>query len=965
MENKLHSLRESRIGFLLRKHWKGYLWRVLLAALVVLSIGLVQHMVVLEIPFAEIHPRLLIIPTVVGGVFGFLLTTVRLMQQSQRKQMELLQHKEESLMNEIYRRKASDQRSKRLTYAIQGSDDGLWDWNIRTGEVYYSPRWEKILGYEPGEVLKHVDSWRNMLHPEDAANTFDILDQHISGHTPQFLSEMRLRKKNREWCWVLGRGQVVEFEDDGKPSRVVGTMTDISDRKRVEEALHSLMSGTAGTLGAAFFQNLVHSLSDVLNVRFVMLATLDNVIPDRLNTISVWDRQFRERIDCCSMKGTPCEDVVKRGFYVVSQELQKEYPDDEMIMCLNGESYLGQALYDQAGKVVGLIAMVDNEIVPVWKMELAKIILPIFASRASAEIERRFVENELIGEKERAQVTLHSIGDAVITTDADGYIEYINPVAESITGCSASSAIGEHLDNICVAVDVEDQPVRNMALVNCLKSAATVIGVSHIRLRSRSGDYIDAEQTASPIKNNKDELLGAVVVFRDVSSAREMAKKMSWQARHDALTGLVNRREFEHRLSQLIDTASQEQQSHALLYVDLDQFKVVNDTCGHFAGDELLRQLTAMLKETVRQSDTLARLGGDEFGLLLNGCDASTARLMAEKLVSTVQEFRFVWEDKIFHIGASIGVVEITPDTESATAVMKAADMACYAAKDGGRNRLYFYEAGDELVEQRQVEMHWVARLKEAIENRDIELYGQRIMSLDDGEVHHYEVLSRMRHENGSIIPPGSFMPAAERYNIAVDVDRYVVETVFNYMQQGLVPADAVLAINLSGKSLSDESLLEFVLDHVEKLNIKRGSLCFEITETAAIANITHATKFISSLQDAGILFSLDDFGSGLSSFGYLKQLPVDFLKIDGSFVKDMVNDQIDAAMVSAINEIGHRMNKKTIAEFVEDEDIMNALKNLNVDFAQGYHIHKPEPIEDIFSTLANNEMSEAILLNR
>lgn len=961
MREMNNTVNNTGIAHLLRTHWKGYFWRVLLASLAILSVGLLQHIIVLKIPIEEIHPRLLILPVVVGGVFGFLLTTVRLMQMEQRKQMEILKHKEDELVAEIDRRKLADRRSTRLKYAIQGSNDGLWDWNIKTGKVYYSPRWEQMLGFEPGEINPHVDAWRSAIHPDDAADTFSKLDHHLSGKTRQFLSEMRLRTKNREWCWVLGRGQVVEYDDDGAPSRAVGTMTNISDRKRVEEALRLLLSGTAGALGTEFFQNLVHSLSDVLNVRFALLSTLDPVIPARLNTLAVWDRQFKERIDCCLMTGTPCEDLVRMGFYAVTEGVQSQYPDDVMTKSLNGQSYLGAAVYNQTGDVVGLLVMVDNEKLPDWKVELGKTILPIFAARAGAEIERRRVEGELIRQKERAQVTLHSIGDAVITTDADGYVEFMNPVAEAITGWSASSAVGMHLDEICVAVDNKDNKIRNVALESCLLSARTVLGMTNVRLRNSSGNIIETEQTASPIKNSNNDLLGIVVVFRDVSNAREMAKKMSWQARHDALTGLVNRREFEKKLTELIKAASQERQHHAMLYMDLDQFKVVNDTCGHFAGDEMLRQLAVILKDNARQSDTLARLGGDEFGLLLNSCDADIAKMMADKIVSSVQEFRFVWEDKIFHVGVSIGVVEISPTTESESAVMKAADMACYAAKDGGRNRVYLYEVGDEVVEQRQVEMHWVARIKQAIELKDFVLYGQRIMSLSDGGVHHYEILSRMRHEDGSIILPGRFMPAAERYNIIVDIDHFVVESVFNYIHEGLVPEDVVLSINLSGKSLSDKDLLEFILESVEKTNIKPGFLCIEITETAAIANMAHAISFIHSLQDVGILFSLDDFGSGLSSFGYLKQLPVDFLKIDGSFVKDMVGDPIDASMVAAINEIGHRMDKKTIAEFVEDENIMIALKELGVDYAQGYHIHKPEPLENILDGLVKKNISRVV----
>jgi diguanylate cyclase (GGDEF)-like protein len=428
----------------------------------------------------------------------------------------------------------------------------------------------------------------------------------------------------------------------------------------------------------------------------------------------------------------------------------------------------------------------------------------------------------------------------------------------------------------------------------------------------------------------------------DVSERKRITSEMAWQASHDALTGLVNRHEFEERVARLLFNR-RGQRRHAMLYIDLDQFKVVNDTCGHQAGDQLLRQLTGLVAVTVRESDTLARLGGDEFGLLLVDCPLDQAIGIAEKLIATINEFRFIWDDQTFSIGASIGLVEITRRTESVAALFSAADSACYAAKDKGRNRVVVYHQSDREMAARHGEMTWVSRINKAIEEDRFVVHSQtieRMAAPDDGR-RHCELLIRMIDEEGEIVQPGNFIPAAERYNIMPALDRWVIKHVFQKLaKEG--DTGVMVAINLSGTTLSSEHLVSYVHEQIRESGVSPEAICYEITETAAIANVARAREFIDEMHALGCKISLDDFGSGLSSFAYLKTLQVDFIKIDGTFVKDIAVDQADQAMVEAIVRVGQVMGIRSIAEFVETEDVYKLLKRIGVDYVQGWFVDTP-----------------------
>ena len=563
--------------------------------------------------------------------------------------------------------------------------------------------------------------------------------------------------------------------------------------------------------------------------------------------------------------------------------------------------------------------------------------------------QRHAFADALQQEKERAQITLESIGDGVITTDVDGAISYMNPAAEALTHWNSAQAQGLPLAALFNLLDDNAQP-DGFTLIEHIVKGQLSGGSEHSKTIQRlDGSTVSVTLVGAPIRSG-GKVTGAVLVLHDMTQERQYIANLSWQATHDALTGLANRHEFEFRLEQVLHPAAQQYGGrHALMFLDLDQFKLVNDTCGHAAGDELLRHICALLQSDLREGDTLARLGGDEFGILLENCPAAVAEKIAESLRHTVQSLHFVWKGRPFMTTVSIGLVHLGHTPTTLETSLRAADMACYMAKEKGRNRVQVYHADDSELSLRFGEMAWVQRLHMALEENRFCLYAQEISPLGqtDGGDGHIEILLRLHDEAGRIILPDSFIPAAERYGLMTSLDRWVVENVFKIIARCLHERPgrpmAMCAINLSGITIGDDDFLGFLREKFHTYAIPPGMICFEITETSAIANLGSAIRFINELKALGCQFSLDDFCAGMSSFAYLKHLPVDFLKIDGSFVKDMLDDPINRAMVEVINHIGHVMGKRTIAEFVETPQIEQALLEIGVDYAQGYLIERPQ----------------------
>jgi diguanylate cyclase (GGDEF)-like protein/PAS domain S-box-containing protein len=565
--------------------------------------------------------------------------------------------------------------------------------------------------------------------------------------------------------------------------------------------------------------------------------------------------------------------------------------------------------------------------------------------------ERKRAETAIFEEKEKAQVTLQSIGDAVITTDATGRIEYLNPIAEDLTGWESHEVRGKVLPEVFTILNEATREPMEDPVSRSLREGRVIADTDHTVLVNRRGQEIAIQDSAAPIRDRMGCIIGVVMVFHDVSRERRLRRALAYQASHDVLTGLINRREFENRLNEALLTArSDESATYVLLYLDLDQFKLVNDTCGHQAGDRLLKDITGILQTRIRTKDTIARLGGDEFGILLQDCTADRAAKIAETLRQAIREYRFEGHDGAMNVGVSIGIVEIDSTSESITSVMSAADVACYAAKDSGRNRVHTYQYG--AAPERHREMQWVSRLTRACEENRLELYYQPIVPIGANRDSrgHYELLVRMRGENGELVLPAEFIPAAERYNIMPMIDRWVVRQALgalaHYRDDGDPRNGYTLAINLSGTSLNDDRFLEFLINELQTHDLSPGAVCFEITETAAISNLPNVVHFMREFRARGCQFSLDDFGSGLSSFMYLKNLPVDYLKIDGQFIQNVTTDHVDRSMVEAITQVGHAMGIKTIAERVETAEVLACLADIGVEYAQGIYIAPPESVE-------------------
>ncbi len=553
----------------------------------------------------------------------------------------------------------------------------------------------------------------------------------------------------------------------------------------------------------------------------------------------------------------------------------------------------------------------------------------------------------------QGQIISNMIEAAFLVRAIDSTILYTNPAFNKMFGYKQEEVIGKHVSVVNAMTEIS-----SIEIINSIRKELAVHGVWHgdVCNIKKDGTTFWCSVNVSKFSHpNYGEVW--VSVNSDITERKTLDAKISYQASHDSLTGLISRHEFEQRVIRLLSSISKVHAEHAMCFLDLDQFKVINDTCGHAAGDELLRQLGRLLQQTIRKRDTLARLGGDEFGVLMEHCTLEQAHRFANETLKAIMDYQFFWDSNVFRIGASIGLVAITEASGNFTELFKQADAACYLAKDLGRNRIHVYHPDDTELAVRHGEMQWVGRISQALDEDRLCLYAQPIISLESGGRRHYELLVRMLDEQGSIIPPGAFLPAAERYNLIEKLDAWVVShaCVFLAEQPAFIDQIDFVTINLSGPSLTNQNFLESILHIFRETGVSPDKVCFEVTETIAVSNLDSAIGFIRDLKGIGCQFALDDFGSGISSFGYLKNLPVDYLKIDGMFVKDIVEDPIDYAMVKSINEIGQVMGMKTIAEFVENDEIRELLEAIGVNYAQGYGLGKPEPLKDLIAQSENS----------
>ncbi|EED67303.1 EAL domain-containing protein [Comamonas testosteroni] len=582
---------------------------------------------------------------------------------------------------------------------------------------------------------------------------------------------------------------------------------------------------------------------------------------------------------------------------------------------------------------------------------------------------REQVQEGLNSEKERAETTLAALSDAVITTNAKGLINYVNPAAIGLLGLQKQNYLDKPIKQVLQFYTM-DASITSEGLLAQLVSEtkeSTVVRDEQTHWVRRTDHSIVPVKVLGSAMQREGQTSGAVFVLRDVSREQQYMDQISWNARHDTLTGLENRGEFERRLQKMLTQGLHQVKPYALLYIDLDQFKLINETSGHAAGDEVLCEVSRMLQANLRETDCLASMGGDEFAVLLENCPPSNVASIAEKLRLAAQQLQTTWGEKILRTGFSIGAVHVPGDAVNASDLLRMVDMACYQAKERGRNKVFFYKAEDGIYSRYVSEMEWATRIRTALDEERFCLYAQSIAPLQHSKSGkhggmHFEVLLRLRDENGQILAPGHFIPAAERYGLMPSLDRWVISKTLQTLAQqpGHAKLVETCAINLSGPSLDDDGLLEFVKEQLQLHAIAAQKLCFEITETSAIGNLSNATRLIQALRALGCRFALDDFGVGMSSLTYLKQLPVDYLKIDGGFVRDMLKDKGDHAMVEMINRIGQTLGKKTVAEFVESREIAEELMSMGVDYVQGYAIARPKPMtSEYFAPTQENQLPQ------
>ena len=559
---------------------------------------------------------------------------------------------------------------------------------------------------------------------------------------------------------------------------------------------------------------------------------------------------------------------------------------------------------------------------------------------------RKSIEVSLSRSKRQAQYTLESIGEGIITTDNDGHIDYMNRAAETIIGTSRDDAAGHKIGELFVLVDDLDRRPLGDPVERCLSMRRRVNMGRRAVMVTQDGELEHSvELSASPIRGPGESMSGTVVVFHDVGEQRGLTREMSYQATHDPLTGLINRREFERRLGEAIDSAHAEEAVHMLLYMDLDRFKAVNDSCGHLAGDNMLREVATLIKGQVRDSDFVGRLGGDEFGALLIGCPIDKARQIAADICNAVADYRFVWKDKIFNIGVSIGILEISRISGSVQDVMSAADSACYVAKQEGRGKVHIYSARDEAVARDRGDIRWLRELQTALHDGSFELAVQPILSMsrgaDSGPA--VEVLIRLPGRR-SESETAEFLRPAERYQLMPQIDRWVVSATLTAISGGelKIAGHRSCAINLSGQTIADDSFLGFVVDALDRTEVRPSKICFEVTEQAILDNVKQARRFIEVLHGIGCEFSLDDFGSGMGSFSSLKHLPVDYLKIDGRYTHDLQTDEVNQEMVAAMIKLARTLEFRVVAEQVERQDDFDWLRDVGVDYVQGYFVDRP-----------------------
>lgn len=820
----------------------------------------------------------------------------------------------------------------RWAFALENGQQGVWDVDKPGGRLYTSPTWKRMLGYEPEDVsIDGGDAWLHLMHPDDREGFVAINDAHERGETEWLEAEFRLRHKDGHWVWILDRGKVISRDAEGKPLRIIGTHTDISRNKAAEREIQLLeervrLAVEAGGIGL-WSIDLTTGIATWNGETFGRMATEGNgqrslewlrfVHPEDRPTLS--EMLHQAALDPEVRVNTTCRLLSPSRGVVHIRVLA------DQVTLSNGDRLLLGTAWDISEQINSAQALRD--------------------------------------EKERLRTTLHAISDGVVATDANGLVTLVNPAAQRMTGLSEVEACGHPIEEVFQAVHDDSGRPAASCVRQVLETGAPVerLGTQVIDVRCRDIHYI--REAAAPIVAGADGRAGAVLVFQDVSAERAMQRSLAHAATHDDLTGLANRRHFETQIQDMIGAARDNDSRHGLLFVDLDRFKIVNDTAGHLAGDALLQEVARTMRSIVPVSDCLARLGGDEFAVLIENCDRQFASFVGEKLIDAITAIRFTWEGKVYEIGASAGVSQVDATTASVEAVLAEADVACYAAKAAGRGRVSVFLQDTGEAQRHMSDFRMAARIRETIESGRFVLYAQEIRSITAPRARgrSLELLVRMLDDNGGVLTPDSFIPAAERFELMGTIDRWVLAKVITDFGSSIMAVpDLRVAVNLSANSLNDPTLWRYLADLFRKSRLSPSRVTLEITETAVINSFEVARDFIRAARSIGCRVSLDDFGSGLSSFTYLKSFDVDAIKIDGSFVHNMADSAYDRTVVRAINEIGRELGVDVIAERIEDEATLNELAELGVSHGQGYLFNQPRDFGTVLAGYAADMDREA-----
>jgi len=797
---------------------------------------------------------------------------------------------------------------ERWALAARGSSDGFWHRpDIGLDFAWWSPRVYELLGYVPGEIEPRFSAILERLHPLDRDRYLAVRERELLGDAA-LDAEFRLRHRSGEYRHFRARARVARA-GAGRPASLSGSLQDVTERVRMERALRE---------SEERFRTLVDN------------APIEIFLKDREGRYVL----VNERV--VQAWGRPAHEIIgRRAADLFDEALARRTERDDRTVLERNEALARELVAERQGR----------------RVHLARVKFPIpDASGRPAGIatfthdvtERARVLEALEASERRFRDFADLAADYLWETDEHLAFTFLSERFRDLNGIPAEAALGKSIIGLFDDRG-DDEEVLARHCANLEARRPTQVELTRTR---PDGTTVRVHIRGRPVFDAEGRFAGYRGITRDITEAHELAARLSFQATHDALTGLVNRAEFERRLGRLLDSARRDGSSHALCYLDLDQFKVVNDTCGHLAGDALLERLAETLTFRVRQRDTVARLGGDEFAVLIEHCSVAQATRVASALHQAISEFVFTWNGRPFQVGASLGLVPITPDLGDVNDVLSAADSACYVAKDQGRNRIHVYAKDDAELTRRRGEMNWVSHISGALAENRFRLRAQPVVPLSPRNAgsHHCELLVVMIDRDGNEVQPGAFLPAAERYNLATRIDRWVVRAALEWLAgDGDARGRPALAgINLSAQSLGELDFLDFVRGESARLGVPASRLCFEITETAAIANLDTARRFMGELEGDGARFALDDFGKGLSSFGYLRSLPVDYIKIDAQFVRNLSTDPIDLAIVRSIHEVARLMEKQTIAEGVESHEVLRTLRSVGVDYAQGFAVARP-----------------------